>query len=195
MITAEEGLKIPQVSVLANTIMLFNDEVYGHCLSVANLSEKLVAEAEGFTEQQKDDVVIGAILHDIGKIFVPFNLTDNARRLTENEFEIVKTHTRIGYEMLRKDFSEIVSNIALYHHERPNGTGYSSSLPLARIPKEALLVQVADIYDALISKRRYKNGYDSKAAIEIMKNDSKNFKIDDEYLEILLSILKREEKI
>lgn len=195
MITAEEGLKIPQVSVLANTIMLFNDEVYGHCLSVANLSEKLVAEAEGFTEQQKDDVVIGAILHDIGKIFVPFNLTDNARRLTENEFEIVKTHTRIGYEMLRKDFSEIVSNIALYHHERPNGTGYASSLPLARIPKEALLVQVADIYDALISKRRYKNGYDSKAAIEIMKNDSKNFKIDDEYLEILLSILKREEKI
>lgn len=193
MITVEEGLRIPQVSVLANTIRLFNDEVYNHCIAVANISQKLVAEAEGFSNEEKEDVVVGAILHDIGKIFVPFNLTDNPRRLTENEFEIVKTHTRIGYEMLRLDFSEIVSNIALYHHERPNGTGYSSSLPLARIPKEALLVQVADIYDALVSKRRYKNGYDSKAAIEIMKNDSKNFKIDDEYLEILLSLLKKEE--
>lgn len=195
MISVEEALKIPHVSVLANTIKLFNDEVYNHCISVATISSKLVEEAEGFSDKEKEDIVIGAVLHDIGKIFVPFNLTDNPRRLTENEFEIVKTHTRIGYEMLKSDFSEVVSNIALFHHERPNGSGYSSSLPLARIPKEALLVQVADIYDALVSKRRYKNGYDSKAAIEIMKNDSKNFKIDDEYLEILLTVLKKEEKL
>jgi len=195
MITIEQAIQIPEVSVLVNMIKLFNEDIYAHCYSVATVAEKLVKGAAGFTEKEKEDIVVGAMLHDIGKILVPFNLTESPRRLSENEFEIVKTHTRIGYEMLRHNFSEIVSNIALYHHERPNGTGYSSSLPLALIPKEALIVQVCDIYDALVSRRRYKNGYDPKAAIEIMKNDCIHYKIDDEYLALLIDLIKKEEGI
>lgn len=195
MITVEEAMNLPQIGTLIHMIELWNDDVYTHCVSVANISYKLLQKIDGFDEEEKDAIIIGALLHDIGKIFIPFNLTDHARRLSPNEYEIIKIHTRIGYEILRKNFSEIVSNIALYHHERPNGSGYSDSLPLSKIPKEALLVQVADIYDALISKRRYKNNYDTKAALAIMKNDSKNFKIDDEYFEILQKILKEEGKI
>lgn len=192
MITVEEARNIPQVSVLMNIIELFNIEVYKHCISVAGMTEKILHHAEKFTEEEKTDIVIGAMLHDIGKILVPFNLTDTPRRLSDNEYEIVKIHTRIGYEILRNDFSETVSNIALYHHERPDRSGYNGQIPLAQIPKEALLVQVTDIYDALVSERRYKNNYDPISAISIMKNDSKNFKIDDTYYELLKNELKEE---
>lgn len=195
MMTMEEAAALPQVSVLLNIMQLFADDVYKHCISVATICRDLADEAEKFTEEQKDDIVIGALLHDIGKIFVPFNLTDCPRRLSDTEFEIVKIHTLIGYEILKKDFSKTVTNIALYHHERPNRTGYNNALPLSRIPKEALLVQVADIYDALVSERRYKNSYDACSAVDIMKNDSRRFMIDDEYFELLRSYLKKKELI
>lgn len=194
MITVEEAIKIPEVSVLMNVIRLFNEDIYNHCVSVAKVAERILVNTDTFTEEEKNNIIIGAVLHDIGKIFVPFNLTESPRRLSENEFEIVKIHTRIGNEILKNDFPEIVSNIAQYHHEKPNGTGYNSGLPLALIPKEALIIQVCDIYDALVSRRRYKNGYDSEVAIEIMKNDCKHFKIDDEYLDLLIKMLKEYEE-
>ena len=192
MITIEEARKIPQVSILMNIIELFNIDVYKHCMSVAEMTAKILLHTDKFTEQEKDDIIVGAMLHDIGKILVPFNLAEAPRRLSDNEFEIIKIHTRIGYEILKNDFPEIVSNIALYHHERPDRSGYNEAIPLSKIPKEALLVQVTDIFDALVSERRYKTKYDPISAISIMKNDSKNYKIDDTYYELLKDELKEE---
>lgn len=193
MIILDEIKTIPEVSVLLNIMRLFSSEVYEHCESVAKLSYEIVKNDKDFTEEEKKQVIIGAYLHDIGKILVPFNLTQSPRRLNANEFAIVKTHTLIGYEMLKEDFSDIVCNIALYHHEQPNGSGYVNSLPLSKIPREALLVQVADVYDALISKRNYKSNYNSDTALAIMKNDSKNLKLDDEYLGRLQKIVTKDE--
>lgn len=191
MIILDEIKKIPQVSLLLNIMKLFSTEVYEHCESVAKLSYEIIKDDKSFTEEEKQQVIIGAYLHDIGKILVPFNLTHSPRRLNANEFAIVKTHTLIGYEMLKSDFSEIVCNIALYHHEQPNGSGYVNSLPLSKIPKEALLVQVADVYDALISKRNYKSNYNSETALSIMKNDSKNLKLDDGFLSKLQNVVEK----
>ena len=185
----EEIMKQENVSVLLNVMKLFSEDVYNHCMSVAIISRKLVESDSNFTTDEKNLVVEGALLHDIGKILVPFNLTELPRRLSQTEFAIVKTHTLIGYEMLKNDFPEIVLNIALYHHEQPNGSGYVGNIPLSRIPREALLVQVADVYDALVSKRRYKENYDNSAAVAIMKNDARNLKLDDEYLDRLQSIV------
>lgn len=190
MITLDEIKQIPEVNVLLHIMKLFSSEVYDHCNSVAKLSYEIVKDDVNFTEEEKEQVIIGALLHDIGKIWVPFNLTQSPRRLSDSEFNIVKTHTLIGYEILKGNFSDIVCNITLYHHEQPNGSGYTNGLPLAQIPKEALLVQVADVYDALISKRNYKSSYNSETAIAIMKNDCKNLKIDDEYLIKLQEIVK-----
>ena len=194
MTTLDEIKTIPQVSVLLNIMKIFSTEVYEHCESVAKLSYEIVKEDKGFTDEEKEQVVIGALLHDFGKILVPFNLTQSPRRLNANEFAIVKTHTLIGYEMLKENFSDIVCNIILYHHEQPNGSGYVNSLPLSRIPREALLVQVADVYDALISKRNYKSNYNSETALAIMKNDSKNLKLDDEYLDRLQKTVELEKQ-
>lgn len=194
MTTLDEIKTIPQVSVLLNIMKIFSTEVYEHCESVAKLSYEIVKDDKGFTDEEKEQVVIGALLHDFGKILVPFNLTQSPRRLNANEFAIVKTHTLIGYEMLKENFSDIVCNIILYHHEQPNGSGYVNSLPLSRIPREALLVQVADVYDALISKRNYKSNYNSETALAIMKNDSKNLKLDDEYLDRLQKTVELEKQ-
>ncbi len=182
----------PEVSVLLNIMKIFSTEVYEHCESVARLSYEIVKNDKDFTDAEKEQVIIGALLHDFGKILVPFNLTQCPRRLNPNEFAIVKTHTLIGYEMLKENFSDIVCNIILYHHEQPNGSGYVNSLPLSQIPKEALLVQVADVYDALISKRNYKSNYNSETALAIMRNDSKNLKLDDEYLDKLTAVINSE---
>lgn len=189
MTTLEEIKNIPEVSILLHIMKLFSAEVYDHCNSVAKLSYEIIKDDANFTEDEKDQIIIGALLHDIGKIWVPFNLTQTPRRLSESEFSIVKTHTLIGYEILRENFSDIVCNIALCHHEQPNGSGYVNGLPLSQIPKEALVVQVADVYDALISKRNYKSSYNSDTAIAIMKNDCKNLKLDDEYLNKLQEVV------
>lgn len=181
----EISLRRPEVMVLLNIMKKFSQEVFDHCYSVAKYTEVIVKDDDDFTDDEKIEVVSGALLHDIGKIFVPFNLTAAPKRLDPTEFILVKTHTVIGYEMLKDSFSDIVCNIARYHHEQPNGSGYMSEMPLSRIPKEALLVQVADVYDALISKRTYKNSYESNSALEIMKNDSRNMKLDDGYLKRL----------
>lgn len=190
----EISLRRPEVMVLLNIMKKFSQEVYDHCYSVAKYTEIIVKDDDDFTDSEKIEVVSGALLHDIGKIFVPFNLTAAPKRLDPTEFILVKTHTVIGYEMLKDSFSEIVCNIARYHHEQPNGSGYMSEMPLSRIPKEALLVQVADIYDALISKRTYKNCYESGSALEIMKNDSRNMKLDDGYLKRLQQYVDSQKK-
>ncbi len=98
-------------------------------------------------------------------------------------------HTLIGAEMLKEDFSQTVVDVCLYHHEQPNGDGYTEKLCLKDIPEGALIVKVADEYDALVSKRTYKSNYDKPLALQIMDSDSKKFKLDDGYFKKLVSAL------
>ena len=191
MITNIEQLyDIPQVSVLLHIMKLFNEDVHEHCISVTKITIAILDECQNqFTEQEHDEIVIGAALHDIGKILVPFNLTSSPRRFTEGEYGIMKMHTLIGTEMLKNDFSKTIQDICLYHHEQPNGTGYIIGLPLSAIPEAALIVKVADEYDALVSKRSYKSNYDKNVAISIMKNDCQTMKIDDGYFAKLKNAL------
>ena len=172
-----------------NLIKIFSEEVFHHCYSVAELTEKMLENDETYSNHEKEEIVKGAVLHDIGKIFVPFNLTAAPKRLTEEEYLLIQTHTIIGYEVVNGSFSKIVENVVRYHHEKPNGIGYTDGLKLAQIPREALLVQVADVYDALVSDRAYKMGYDKKTALKLMQLDSNNFKLDDEYYERLCSVI------
>ena len=186
-----ELFDIPNVSVLLHMMEVFNEAVYDHCLSVAKHTIDLLDECPEFDEKTKDEIIIGAALHDIGKILVPLNLTFSTKKFTANEFSIMKTHTMIGYEMLKRDFSQIVCDICLYHHEQPGGEGYVSNLTLSQIPEEVLVVQVTDVFDALTSKRNYKANYDPSIALSIMSNDSDNMKIDDGYLEKLKRMISK----
>lgn len=96
-------------------------------------------------------------LHDVGKLAIPPEILNKPGRLTDEEFNIMKTHTTLGYEMLIKDdLMRPYAAGALYHHEALNGTGYPQGLTKKDIPYVAQIIRVADEYDALVTKRQYK---------------------------------------
>ena len=99
-----------------------------------------------------------AYLHDIGKMFIPPSILQKPSRLTDEEYEIMKTHTTIGYKMCMNDLNlRPYAAGAKYHHEALNGTGYPEGLKGDDIPIEAQIIRVADEFDAIVSKRQYKS--------------------------------------
>lgn len=99
-----------------------------------------------------------AYLHDIGKQFIPANILQKNGPLTDEEYEVMKTHTTIGYKMCMADLNlRPFANGALYHHESLNGTGYPNGVSAKDIPLEGRIIRVADEFDAIVSKRQYKS--------------------------------------
>lgn len=128
-----------------------------HCENVAAITCRLCEYlhcSKGFTEY----CTICAYLHDIGKIFIPPEVLQKPGKLTNEEYEIIKTHTTIGYEMCMKD-PKLRPYAAgpWYHHEALNGSGYPRGLTKKDIPYEGQIIRVADEYDAIVSKRQYKS--------------------------------------
>lgn len=180
----EECLTKPETKILLELLHKANMDAYIHAYNVGELVEKMLNHTHGF-DDKKESIVTGALLHDIGKAFVPLNLTQLPARLTHNERYIVQLHAALSYEVVSPAYDEIVHNICLLHHERINGSGYPNGCPMLEIPDYVLLVQVADIYDALTSDRPYKQSYSSDEALEIMRKESKVLKLDDSYFELL----------
>jgi adenylate cyclase len=118
-----------------------------------------------------------APLHDIGKVGIPDSILKKPDKLTFDEFEVMKTHTQLGGNILQESLAnyehnpllEVAYNIAMYHHEKWDGTGYPKGLKGDAIPLEAQLMSLADIYDALVSKRRYKRSLSFEEAEEIIE--------------------------
>ncbi|TCT13867.1 putative two-component system response regulator [Natranaerovirga pectinivora] len=131
-----------------------------------------------------DNIFLTSPLHDIGKIGIPDHILLKTERLDTEEFEIMKTHTIIGYETLmetakkdlKADYFKMSASIALCHHEKYDGSGYPNGLKGQEIPISARIVALADVYDALVSKRVYKTSYphDISKSI-ILKGDGSHF--------------------
>ena len=112
---------------------------------------------------------ICAYLHDIGKIFIPPEILQKPTKLTDSEYEIIKTHTILGYKMCMDDLE--LRPYALgpkYHHECLNGTGYPEGLKGNEIPLEDQIIKVADEYDAIVSKRQYKTHVKISETLKIL---------------------------
>jgi HD-GYP domain-containing protein (c-di-GMP phosphodiesterase class II) len=127
------------------------------------------------TEQQGRDIIRSAPTHDIGKITIDNSILNKPGRFTEEEYAIMKTHSTKSGEMVKillagveqEHFVEVAYNVARYHHERWDGKGYPEGLVGSMIPLEARIMAVADVYDALVSKRVYKEpmSFEKSAAI------------------------------
>ena len=135
--------------------------------------------ADRLTEDYMNDVVNSAPLHDIGKIQVPDAILNKAGKLTDEEFEIMKTHTTVGAEVIAHAMNTVsdsdtgylkeAMNLAHYHHEKWNGTGYPDGLKGEEIPLSARIMAVADVFDALVSRRSYKEGLPFEKAMAIIR--------------------------
>ena len=147
-----------------------------HCENVANLTCRLCEHLhcqKGFTEY----CTICAYLHDLGKLFIPPQILQKPGKLTDEEYNIMKTHTTLGYNMCIKDLKlRPYAAGALYHHESLNGSGYPNGLSKKDIPYEGQIIRVADEYDAIVSKRQYKSHIGISDTLKILIENANNGK-------------------
>jgi len=165
------------ITLLSHIVEQRNGESGVHVVHIKVITEFLLKELLRRTDKYKiseDDISVicnASSFHDIGKTVIPENILNKPAKLTAGEFEIMKTHAVLGYEMLKtaKDFEKeplfvYAQNICHYHHERWDGRGYPDGLKGDEIPIEAQIVSVADVYDALTSERCYKSAFSHEEA-------------------------------
>jgi len=143
----------------------------GHCERVADLACALAIRA-GMDPRELFWFRIGAIVHDVGKLIIPSEILNKPGKLAPDEWELIKRHPAAGVEMLADmDFPGDVIPMVRSHHERWDGQGYPDGLVGEEIPRSARILCIADVYDALMSKRSYKGALSHEAALEIMRDD------------------------
>lgn len=130
-----------------------------HSINVCVLSLTF-GRALGLSIEELNELGLGALLHDIGKMRVPLKVLNKPGKLTDDEFEIMKSHPGMGYELVRhdKNLSPNVLSIVRSHHERLSGTGYPDKLSEDEIPYFTKIVSITDVYDAITSDRCYHDG-------------------------------------
>lgn len=141
--------------------------------------------------RKKSDVLrIAAMLHDVGKIGIPDVILKKPSRLNEEEYEVMKTHTTLGGDLFINIFNEVDKmsrDVAVCHHERWDGKGYPNGLAGENIPQAGRIVAIADVYDALMSKRVYKSAWDEEDVLKYLKEQAGS-QFDPELIEIFISI-------
>jgi len=144
----------------------------GHSNRVAKYTAMLAREL-GYDEETVEKYYRIALLHDIGKIGVPTEVLNKPGKLSEEEFEIIKSHTSKGYDALRDIaiMPELATG-AQSHHERPDGKGYPNGLKGEEIPRAAQIIAVADCFDAMYSNRPYRKRMNFEKVVDIIKDVS-----------------------
>ncbi|MBO4368588.1 MAG: HD domain-containing protein, partial [Desulfovibrio sp.] len=135
---------------------------------------------DALTDTFYNDVINSAPLHDIGKINVPDAILNKPGKLNDEEFELMKSHTTVGGNIISHLIAIVpessylieAKNLATYHHEKWNGRGYPEGLSQTDIPLSARIMAVADVFDALVSKRSYKEGFPYDKAFSIIEEES-----------------------
>jgi putative nucleotidyltransferase with HDIG domain len=178
------------IQVLEKTVEVRDPYTAGHQRRVADLARSISAEM-GFSQDRIDGIRIAGIIHDIGKIYVPAEILSKPRRLTTYEFNLVKTHSQVGYDILKTiDFPWPVAKIVLQHHERLNGSGYPNKLMHDNILIEARILGVSDVVEAMASHRPYRPALGLDAALKEV-SDHKGSLYDPEVVEICNRLFKK----
>lgn len=168
-----------------------------HIERVSNYSY-ILSIACGLEEKHANVIKLASPMHDIGKIGVNKELLNAPRKLTSDEFEHIKTHSEIGYQLFKNSKLEILSTaslIAYHHHEKWDGTGYPNQLKGYDISIEGRIAAIADVFDALTTKRVYKNEWKLEEVDEYFRKESgvsfdpyiisKYFEVKDQFIEIM----------
>ena len=177
---------------LINEMKLNLPGTYFHSLRVQALTENMLTELTqlgiaDFSEQDTDAILKGALMHDIGKLFIKKAVLKKASALTDGEMKHIASHTRLGYDAIKNDLSEneheIIKNICLYHHERIDGSGYEHKKDL---PIYLQIVSLCDVFDALHSDRSYHRGLPKEDCMNIIRSGKKRSGLFDKQLILIL---------
>jgi putative two-component system response regulator len=169
------------IDILGNVVECRNLESGEHVKRVKGFTEILAREVMkeypefGLTDKKVEVIVVSSSLHDVGKIAIPDNILLKPGRLTEEEFEFMKSHTTRGGDILNhlkgiwdEEYLKTCYEICRHHHERYDGKGYPDGLKGEEIPISAQIVSIADVYDALVSERVYKGAYSKDEAFQMI---------------------------
>lgn len=160
-------------SSLMKAIQAFDTNTYIHSINVANLAY-LIGSRMRLSENVCRNLFLGGLLHDIGKLGVPGHILNKKAKLTEEDYSLIKAHPQIGHGILNVSIfqEKEIELMALYHHERLNGSGYPSGLTGDTIPISAKIIAVADVYDAMTADRSYRSALTHEKAMRHLLDNS-----------------------
>jgi putative nucleotidyltransferase with HDIG domain len=177
----------------ARALELRDKETEGHTRRVTDMTMKL-ARAMGIDDEALRHMRRGALLHDIGKMGIPDSILRKPARLTPEEMKIMREHPAHAYSLLKGiSYLRDDLDIPYCHHEKWDGTGYPRGLKAEEIPLPARIFAVADVYDALISDRPYRKGWEPAATIAYIRAESGSH-FDPQVVEIFLKMMSTEVK-
>ncbi len=178
------------IQTLCHTIEARDPYTAGHQKRVSNIARS-IAQQLNLSSDQIESVRMAALIHDLGKIFIPTEILNKPGKLKSNEFNLIKDHPVLGYNILKDiEFPWPIANIILQHHEKINGTGYPKGLHNRDILIEAKILCVADVVEAISSHRPYRPSLGINEAInEISKNSGKIY--DSDAVNACIEILKK----
>lgn len=165
----DEILSSKNIMISLSDLRTVDEYTFGHSVNVAILS-LVMGKALGLNELKLRDLGIGAILHDIGKTKIPNEILNKKGKLENEEIEIIKKHTTLGYEILKKydDISSLSKGAVLFHHERIDGSGYPFGKKGKDIHLFGRIVAITDTFDAMTSNRIYKRKVSNGEALEFI---------------------------
>ena len=165
-----------------------NDQTFAHSINVALICY-VIGSWLGFSRKELETLTLGGVLHDIGKVTLPPELILKPTKLTDDEYETIKTHSVRGYNILReKEVDNHVKYAAMMHHERCDGSGYPMGLKADQIDSHAKIVAIADVYEAMTSARVYRNAVCPFEVLHVLEDEGMT-KYDTQYLMCFLEHL------
>ena len=176
------------IHAMAMTVEMRDPYTAGHQRQVADLASAIAVKM-GIPREQRDSIHLAGTIHDIGKMQVPTEILSKCGKLTALEFDMVKTHSQAGYDILKTiEFQWPIAEFVLQHHERMDGSGYPSGLKSESILIEARILSVADVVDAIVPHRPYRSALGiEKAQEEIF--DNRGIVYDSDVVDACLSII------
>ncbi|MDD2534138.1 MAG: HD domain-containing protein, partial [Eubacteriales bacterium] len=154
------------IEVISKSIEMRDPYTAGHQVRVTRLVEAICDEMN-LPTQQSEGISLAALIHDLGKLFIPSDYLTKPGRLTELEYNIIKTHSQAGYDILKNvEFTWPVAEMVLQHHERINGSGYPHQLTSESIQLGAKIIMVADVVEAIASHRPYRPAKGIESALQ-----------------------------
>ncbi|MBQ7463939.1 MAG: response regulator [Lachnospiraceae bacterium] len=186
-----ERMSMQIVKALSGAIDEKDTYTNGHSTRVAEYS-KAIAARYGYSDEKQEEIYMMGLLHDVGKIGIPDAIINKPAKLTDDEFGVIQNHPVMGARILKNitEFPQFVTG-ARWHHERYDGNGYPDGLAGEAIPEEARIIAVADAYDAMTSRRSYRDILPQ----EVVKNElvkGRGTQFDPAFADIMLSMMEED---